>query len=179
MPEIFEKTCSLLTKMSNNCRRPISVYRLPNGQTFTIDVYYDEETGIYFCLSKGRILDSINLYVYLLSRTFRFYCIKDFPKKGLFKKWLPGENKHYSGQEAEQINQARRILNLFLKFLEDPGLVRVDPYQHETILSDEETEVDLLLSTNCAVVEAFEQKLKLTKLKPGIINPNDIPEMIN
>lgn len=113
-----------------------------------------------------------------MSRTFQFYYNKDFPKKGLFSKRLPGEKKHYSDQEAKPGSTAWRILNLFLKFLEGP-VVRVDPYNHESVLSGEETEIDLILSTNCAAVEAFEQKLKLTKLKPGIINPDDTPEVIN
>ena len=179
MSDLFEKTCSLLAKMSNNCRRPISVYRLPNGQTFTINVYCDEKTGVYFCFSKGRTLESINLYVYLLSRTFQYYRNKDFPKKGLFSKWLPGEKKHYSGEEAKPGSIAWRILNLFFKLLENPGLVRVDPYDHKCILSGEETEADAFISVSLGAVEAFKQKLKLTELKPGIINPEDTPEVIN
>ena len=178
MANLFKEVCSLLAKMSNNCNRPISVWRLANRQTITINVYY-EKTGMWFCLSRGPILDSICLYLYPQSQKFKCYIVKHFPRKDLYQKFLPRENQYYSSQNVEPGSNAQRILNFFLKLLTDPGLVRVDPYDREKILTGEETDADQLLAINCAAVEAFEQGLESIELKPGIINPDDAPRVNN
>jgi len=62
MSDLFKEICSLLAKMSNNCRRPISVYLLASREKLVINVYY-EKTGIWFCLSKGECFNHRHLSV--------------------------------------------------------------------------------------------------------------------
>ncbi len=178
MPNLFKEISVLLVKMSNNCKRPISVYLLANREKLSLYVYY-EKTGIWFCLSRGELLSSIALYFHPQSQKFLCDVTKHFPGKDLFRKFLPGEKQYYSSQDVKPGSNAQRILSYFLKLLREPGLARVDPYDHKKILTEEETDVDQLLSINCASVEAFEQGLDATELKPGIINPADAPRVNN
>ena len=178
MKGIFQEICKLLIKMTHNLQRPISVYRLPNSQTFTINVFL-EKSGIWFCISKGETLNGVELYVYPTISSFHLHVIKNFPQKKLFRKWLPDEKKYYSVQDIKPDSNAYRILNFFRKLLKNPQIVRVDPYDRDKVLIGEETDTDLFLATACTRVEDFEEALKATKLKPGIVKLAKPPRVSN
>ena len=129
------------------------------------------------------ILDSIGLYLYPISQKFHCDVTKHFPRKDLFRKFLPGDlpggKEYYFGQDVKPGSNAQKILSYFIKLLKEPGLVRVDPYDHEKILTEEEMEVDRLLEVNCAAVEAFKEGLESIELKPGIINLDSTPRVNN
>jgi hypothetical protein len=62
----------------------------------------------------------------------------------------------------------RGQLDVLATWLTDKETVRVDPYDPNRILGDDDDDVDRLLATNIAVVDDFVEKLEKIELTPGI-----------
>jgi len=76
------------------------------------------------------------------------------------------EERHES--EALRSAWLREQFDVLATWLTDERTLRVDPYDHNRVLGDEDDEVDCILATNIAMVDDFEEKLLKIKLTPGI-----------
>jgi hypothetical protein len=181
MSELLTEFCQLAVRLTNDFKRPISVYRSAGNEVYHLYAYL-ESNHRWISIDTGdsnRSRGKRGLYLYPDSQQFKFDFTKNRPHKEFANRIFPAKENVYYGPDLIRGTPAFKIISLFSEWLGSPGLMRVDPYDIWRVLDSEETEIDLILAGNVAMIERFEEGLKAVELKPGIITPGEAPRINN
>lgn len=172
----LHRLCGIAIRKSNNLSHTISYFRTAQGRIIKIffdlndkkpcimiavdratEGLYIEET--YYLFSDGSC--HIRIYTNITSTT------------GLAQHTLQDYQKYELGGTLteppyENWTWLRTQLDTLADWLDDKKTVRIDPYNPDRILTEEETDVDCLLANNLAMLGNFQKRLHNTPLTPGI-----------
>jgi len=171
--EVFHPIFRAAVEKSNKLARPISRFRTAEGVSIGIHTHLHPDRQ-FLVVGIGRKNDEIEI-----KEDYHLYA--DGSCHVSVTGWITsttGWAKHhldryekYTKEDALNTDGwpwLRMQLDTIERWLRDERTVRVDPYQPERILTEEEDEVDRVLARNLDMVARFSDKLRRTKLTPGV-----------
>jgi len=167
VPHLF---CVAITK-SKNFKRGISCFKTAQGVRINLYTYPKGEPFPWIAITTEWHRDGfvVEEDFHLVSDgSGAIYTSAEFRSAtGAVIRRTESEEKHGPG-EFLRSEWLRGQFDVLAEWLTDKETVRVDPYDLNRVLGDEDDEVDLILATNIAIVDDFGEKLAKIKLTPGI-----------